>query len=480
MPPRYTAPPIPHGAPMDNWLILALVATWLAYLVVLSGWIVLQRSEPVATLGWLMALAFLPYLGFLVYYIFGPQRISRSRRRRLAAHEAIGVRGKSPPDSEAAALDRMATAMTGYPPTTATKVDLLIDGDATYKALVAAIEAARDHVHVEYYIYAGDRTGTLIRDALVGRAKAGVKVRVLLDGVGTRLKREFTRPLEDAGVELAYFHPVRWWMTFVLRPKLNLRSHRKIVVVDGRVGFTGGINVTDDENEGLNPQAFHDLHLRVEGDAVRWLQVAWLEDWNYCTGKSIPGASVLPAPATGPIAAQVIPAGPDNDWEPIHRLQVQAINGADKRVWLATPYFVPSRAALFALEGAAMRGLDVRIVVPEKSDSKLVTAAARSYYDKMQRAGVRIYEYGPRMLHSKALLLDDAEAIIGTSNFDTRSFSLNFEIVMLFRDKSVAATLEKSFVADMAAAKEVAKDGPKPSFRIRLGQATARLFAPIL
>jgi cardiolipin synthase len=465
---------------MSHWLIVLLLACWLAYVVVLSGWIILQRSEPVATLGWIMALALLPYLGFLVYYVFGPQRISRSRRRRIASHAAIGARGKSPAGSEAAALDRMATAMTGYPPSSATRIDLIVDGKAKYDALVEAIAAAQKHVHMEYYIYAGDRTGTRIRDALVARARAGVKVRVLLDGVGSRLRHDFLQPLVDAGVELGTFHPVRWWMAPFARPKLNLRSHRKIVVCDGRVGFTGGINVTDDENEGLNDNAFHDLHLRVEGDAVRWLQVAFLEDWHYATDKSVDDAGVLPEPMAGPIAVQVIPAGPDNEWEPIHRMQVQAINGAERRVWLATPYFVPSRAALFALEGAAMRGLDVRVMVPAKSDSKLVSAAARSYYDKLQKAGVRVYEYGPRMLHSKALLVDDDEAIVGTSNFDTRSFSLNFEIVLLMRDKGVAAQLARSYSADMAVSVEVAKDRPQASFRVRLGEAAARLFAPIL
>jgi cardiolipin synthase len=450
------------------------------YLVVMAVWIILQRSEPVATLGWIMALAFLPYLGFLIYYVLGPQRIKRSGRRRLASHTAVGARGKSPANSEAAQLDRLATAMTGFPPSSATRVDLLVDGVATYDALVAAIEAATQHVHLEYYIYAGDRTGTRIRDALIARAQAGVKVRVLLDGVGSRLKRAFVEPLEAAGVELAFFHPVRWWMTPFIRPKLNLRSHRKIVVCDGRVGFTGGINVTDDENEGLNDKAFHDLHLRVEGDAVRWLQVAWLEDWHYATEKRVDDAGVLPDPSNGPIAAQVIPAGPDNHWEPVHRMQVQAINGADRRVWLATPYFVPSRAALFALEGAAMRGLDVRIVVPKLSDSKLVTAAARSYFDRLLEAGVRVYEYGPRMLHTKALLVDDDEAIIGTSNFDTRSFALNFEIVMLFRDGGVGAKLAASMQADMAASVEVKKDSPKPGALSRFGEAAARLFAPIL
>jgi cardiolipin synthase len=465
---------------MPEWLLITLLVTWPVYLVVMAVWIIMQRSEPVATLGWIMALAFLPYLGFLIYYVFGPQQIRRSGKKRLASHQKSGVRGKTAANSEAAQLDRLATAMTGFPPSSATRVDLLVDGEATYDALVAAIASAQRHVHMEYYIYAGDRTGTRVRDALCERAKAGVKVRVLLDGVGSRLKRDFVQPLHDAGVELAFFHPVRWWMTPFIRPKLNMRSHRKIVICDGRVGFTGGINVTDDENNQLNPKAFHDLHLRVEGDAVRWLQVAWLEDWYYATEKSIDDDAVLADASTGPIAAQVIPAGPDNAWEPIHRMQVQAINGADKRVWLATPYFVPSRAALFALEGAGMRGLDVRIIIPKQSDSKLVTAAARSYFDKLLQAGVRVYEYGPRMLHSKALLIDEDEAIIGTSNFDTRSFSLNFEIVMLFRDAGVGADLARSLEEDMAGSVEVTRDSPKPGPVTRFGEAAARLFAPIL
>ena len=335
-------------------------------------------------------------------------------------------------------------------------------------------------MHVEYYIYAADKTGTRIRDALVKRAQAGVKVRVLLDGVGSRLARAFVSPLKDAGVELEFFHPVRWWMTPFVRPKLNMRSHRKIVICDGRVGFTGGINITDEENERIDPQAFHDLHLRVEGDAVRWLQVAFLEDWNYSTGRTLEPKGLYPEPAPGPIQAQVIPAGPDNHWEPVHRIQVEAIHRAEKRVWLATPYFVPSLPALFALEGAAMRGLDVRLIIPQRSDSRLVTAATRSYFDRLFAAGVRVYEYGPRMLHSKALLLDSETAIIGTSNFDTRSFSLNFEIVMLFNDAGVAGELEASLQEDMAGSVEVTADSPKPGFAVRLGQATARLFSPLL
>lgn len=464
---------------MPHWLIVALIIGWLVYVSMVSVWVIMQRSEPVATLGWLMALAFLPYVGFIVYYVLGPQRIRRSGKRREAAHTAIGARGKSNAGEEADVLSRMAQTMTGFPRTTATRVDLLVDGGATYDALAKAIASSQHHVHVEYYIYAGDRTGLRIRDALIERAKAGVKVRMLLDGVGSKLARKFVLPLHEAGVELAFFHPVRWWALFS-RPTVNMRSHRKIVICDGTIGFTGGINVTDDENETLNDKAFHDLHLQIEGDAVRWLQTAWLEDWHYATQKTIADDGLFAEPAPGPISAQVIPAGPDNDWEPIHRMQVEAIHAAQRRVWLATPYFVPSRAALFALEGAAMRGLDVRVVVPKRSDSRLVTAAARSYFDKLLKAGVRIYEYGPRMLHSKVLLTDEALAMIGTSNFDTRSFSLNFEIVMLFCDKGVSNSIQASMETDMALSKEVTKQSLKPRFLSRLSEATARLFSPML
>ena len=465
---------------MPHWAIVALVIAWPIYLVVMAGWVVMQRSEPVATLGWVMVLAFLPYVGFLIYYLLGPQRISRSGRRREASHAAVGARGERKAGKDARALDRMSQAMTAFPPSTATRVDLLVDGGAKYDALLLAIQAAQRHVHVEYYIFEADQTGTRVRDALIERANAGVTVRLLLDGVGSRLARKFVKPLHDAGVELAFFHPVRWWMTPFSRPKLNMRSHRKIVICDGLVGFTGGINVTDEENETLNDKAFHDMHLRIEGDAVRWLQTAWLEDWHYVTEKSLSEADLFAPDAPGPISAQVIPAGPDNTWEPIHRVQVEAIHSADRRVWLATPYFVPSRAALFALEGAAMRGLDVRIVIPKVSDSRLVTAAARSYFDKLIEAGVRIYEYGPRMLHSKVLIVDEALSMIGTSNFDTRSFSLNFEIVMLFCDEGVTAKLAAGLAEDMVKSAEVTASSSKPPFLSRLGEATARLFSPLL
>ncbi len=466
---------------LPEHLLPLLAAGWLCYLVVLAVWIVLQQREPVATLSWLLALAALPYVGFLVYYAFGPQRIKRQSRRRLRSQLALAGFQRGAATSDSIAMGRVGAATTGYPMCASTRVDLLVDGAAAYDAIIAAIAAAQRHVHVEYYIFVDDRSGTQLRDALIERARAGVHVRVLLDGVGSgTLKRVFIASLIEAGVELAWFHPVRWWLTPFLRPKLNLRSHRKIVVCDGRVGFTGGINVTDDENERVNPDAYHDLHVRFEGESVRWLQTAWLEDWHYATGQVIAESDAFAPTIEGAIRTQILPSGPDNPWEPIHRVHVEAIHRADRRVWLATPYFAPSQAALFALGGAAMRGLDVRLLLPARSDSRLVDASARSYFERLQKTGVRIYLYGPRMLHSKALLVDDGLALIGSANFDSRSFRLNFELSVLFADNSVAVALERVLAADLAIAHEVPKPPPKPAFLQRLGEAIARLFTPIL
>lgn len=467
---------------MPHWLIGLLIGAWLGYLIVLSGWIVMQRGEPVATLGWIMTLAAFPLLGFLIYYLVGPQRIHRRQNKRLRSWRALAKLRESGNGGQVDthAIGRLGFAMTGYPMCTSSRVELLVDGGRTYDALVAAIGKAKRHIHIEYYIFAEDRTGMRIRDALIERAKAGVAVRMLLDGVGSSLSTGFLAPLREAGAEVAWFHPVRWWLTFFMRPKLNLRNHRKIVICDGRIGFTGGINVTDDEDYPNNKNGFHDLHLRIEGDTVRWLQLAWLEDWHYVTGKTPVQDHVLEPSAPGGILSQVIPAGPDNPLEPIHRMHVEAIYRSERRVWLSTPYFVPSLAALFALEAAAMRGLDVRLIVPKHSDSRVVSAAARSYFDDLIKAGVQVYEYGPRMLHSKALLVDDELALIGSSNFSSRSFRLNFELSVLFCDADVAADLERVMHGDFTAARKRSPRRKKPPFPTRLGESLARLFSPLL
>jgi len=467
----------------ELWPVLKpiLVGVWLLYLLVLAGWIVLQKREPIATLSWLLSLALLPVIGLVIYHFFGPQRIRRQRMRRSRSRSTLNESLPSgpPASDDCTTVARIGQASTHYAASSATRADLLVDGGATYDAILAAIADASHHVHIQYYIFEPDQTGTLFRDALVASAKRGVRVRLLLDAMGSmRLSRVFLAPLLAAGVEVAWFHPVR--VRWIWRPRINLRNHRKLVVVDGALAFTGGVNITDDENERIRSDAYRDLHLAVEGEVVRWLQLVFLEDWHYATGKALRDDRLWPALEHGDILAQVLPAGPDSPWESIHRSQVEAIHQANHRVWLVTPYFVPGEAAKMALTSAALRGLDVRVMVPAKADSLVVGAAGRSYYDELVAAGVRVFEYTPRMLHAKYLLLDDDTGVVGTANFDHRSFRLNFELALLLHDRTVGDALKALFENDLADCREVKADRPQAAFPRRLGEACARLLSPIL
>jgi cardiolipin synthase len=465
-----------------------ITAAYVMYLLWMLGWIILQKREPVATLSWVLSLAALPYLGLLIYYLLGPQKVKRQRLRRGRARSDMEhYSSVCPPDADCTELAKIAQSTTGLAPSSAVRADWLVDGAATYAAILEAIAQARDHVHVEYYIFNPDRSGTRIRDALIERARAGVKVRLLLDAVGSSsVSRRFLQPLLEAGGEAAWFHPSQLLKPFK-RPWVNLRTHRKIVVVDGQVAFTGGINVTDEEDESLRADAYRDLHVRVEGHVVRSLQQVFLEDWIYATGQGrdqLAGQMLwpeqMPRRRDGRIEAQVLVSGPDSSWEAIHRLHVAAIHEARERVWLATPYFVPGEAARMALTSAALGGLDTRLLVPRISDSRLVTYAARSYFDELLQAGVRIFEYGPRMLHTKAFLADDEVCIVGSANFDNRSFRLNFEVSMLFRDGGMAGELSRLLAHEMEQAQEVRFERNRPLLRSRLPEAFARLMSPLL
>ncbi len=471
----HTLSSIPH---IGRWLSVA----WLLYLVPLCIIIVLQKREPVATLSWLLALSLLPYAGYLIYYVFGPQRIHRRRLKRARARLRLEAQEIPPAAAAGSEISRLAQATTGLPPSSASEATLLVDGGATYDAIVEAVSRARDHVHLEYYIFEPDRSGTRLRDALIERARTGIKVCLLVDAMGSsKLHARFLKPLLEAGAEVAWFHPSR--LRLFVRPWINLRSHRKIVVVDGTVAFTGGINITDDENERLNPNAYRDLHLRLRGEIVRSVQQVFVEDWVYASGQGpqhLATTVLWPhhAPLPGDIAVQALASGPDSSWEAIHRLQVSAIHQAQRRVWLVTPYFVPGEAARMALTSAALGGLEVRLLVPRRSDSRLVTWAARSYFEELLAAGVKIYEYGPRMLHSKVLLCDDELAVVGSANFDSRSFRLNFEFSMLFRNRDFCARLERILQDEFDAAKPAERSGS--FFYSRLPEAMARLASPLL
>ncbi len=467
-------------------LSVALSVGWAAYLVVLSAWIILQKRSSASTLAWILGLSLLPVIGFALYHWFGPMRVKRQAMRRRRNRQRVGQGDEWTEHATLAALAQQPNAaraialiqrITAQPISTAQRIDMLSDGATTFDALLRAIAEARQHVHLEYYIVEPDHTGTRIRDALIDVAARGVRVRLLADAVGSaRLNWRFLKPLRDAGGEVVFFHPFR---LATLKPLLNLRTHRKIVVIDGRVGFAGGVNLTDQQDERQSPDAFRDLHLRIEGEAVLGLQAVFVEDWMYATRRPLIQHGLFPTLPPGELAAQWLPSGPDNRWEPIHRVMMLAINDARRRLWLVTPYFVPTDAARFALTSAALRGVDVRLLVPRRADSWLVTLASRSFFDELLRAGVRVFEYLPRMLHTKAMLVDDQLSILGSANFDERSFRLNFELCVCLHGQAPTSTLRQIIETDLTLSREVLRPRSLPLWR-RLAEATARLFAPLL
>ncbi|MGB8339764.1 MAG: cardiolipin synthase [Burkholderiales bacterium] len=471
---------------MGDFIFYGLIALWIGYVISLSIMIVLQKRPPISSLSWILSLAFLPYFGFLIYYVLGPQRLKRQRLRRMRVRASLNAvseighlknRLQNEVPVHVSQQIRLGQATTDFPVSTCHLLNLLVDGEQTYGAIFAAVRGAKHHVHLEYYIYEPDKIGTSLRDLLIEKARAGVQVRLLVDALGgANLKEEFLAPLRQAGAEVAFFHPTQ----MRIRPVWNMRTHRKIVVCDGRVGFTGGINITDGEDERTRSDAYHDSHLHLEGPAVRWLQMIFVEDWFYTTGHALGGDGLLPDMPPGPYAVQIIPSGPDSEWEAIHRAYIAAIERGVKRIWLTTPYFVPGEAALMALTSAALRGVDVKLLVPRRGDSAFVTAAARSYYDELLRAGVHVFEYTKRMLHSKTLVVDDTFALIGTANFDNRSFRLNFEVCATAHGGHLNGQLAKQFIADLKSSQAVRGNRAIAPFRMRLFDATARLFSPLL
>jgi cardiolipin synthase len=287
--------------------------------------------------------------------------------------------------------------------------------------------------------------------------------------------------MRAAGIEVAVFNPVRLLRLRLRRP--DFRTHRKIIVCDGRIGFTGGMNITDDHCETFCTTYWRDTHMRLDGAAVWPLQRLFAEDWYYVTDAMCPvDADTFPLPArAGTHIVQIVGSGPDSDAFAIHKVLFTAINQATARCWLTTPYFVPDEALLAALIGAGLRHVDVRLIVPKKGDSRLVDMAARSYFPELLAAGVRVFEYEPRFIHAKTLLCDDDIGVIGTANLDNRSFRLDFEVAAVVFGADINRTLATAFETDLRASREIKRgDYDKQRLRTRFGQASARLISPLL
>ena len=468
------------------WTLIITVA-FVAWIASIGVVIVLQRRSAAATLAWLFALTFLPVIGYVIYRLIGPLRLERKRVKRsitkAAVREVLFAQAQLADDElEHQQLARVGVELGETSPLRAAEVELFFDGNSAYASILASVAAATHHVHLEYYIWEPDSIGTQLRDALIERARAGVQVRMVVDATGSnKLNDSFFAPLRAAGAKVALFNPIRLRSLRMRRP--DFRTHRKIVVCDGRVGFTGGMNITDNHSAARSENYWRDTHLRITGAAVWPLQRMFIEDWYFAADELCPITEELfPAPSKdGEHLVQIIGSGPDSAAFAIHKMFFTAINQCTDRLWMTTPYFVPDEALLAAITSAALRDCDVRLLVPKQGDSRLVDLAARSYFPELLEAGVRIYEYEPRFIHAKTMVCDFDVAIVGTANLDNRSFRLNFEVAAIVFGETANKTLGEAFTRDLLDAREILRsDYDRQPFKARLGQAGARLISPLL
>jgi cardiolipin synthase len=472
------------------WTITAL--GYLLTLFLIRWVLLLKKREPTASLAWIMAIIGLPVLGGLLFLVFGINRVERkaigekqARRRVLGPNlPELAQYQVLPWGSSDTLQDRLmlaATRVNLMPATFGNRIEVLDQTPRTLALIEQAIESATETLHLEYYIWRSDRTGTHLRDMLIEKARQGVTVRFLYDGIGSiALSRHFLKPMRKAGIKVAAFLPGR---TLHHRWSVNLRSHRKILVVDGKCGFTGGMNIGD-EYLGKNPYLgfWRDTHLQIHGPAVLQLQQVFVEDWLFATEEELPLAAVFPPPAeSGNIVAQVLVGEPIGDISTFHSIMFTAINEARQQILLATSYFVPPESLATALEAAAHRGVRVRLMLAGRAAYPWTLLAGRSYYEALLRAGVEIYEYQHGLMHAKTLAIDGQWSLVGTPNFDTRSLFLNFEVGVAVYDGRVAMQLEEQFERDVSRAGRIDLEAwmKRPELHV-LVENVWRLFAPVL
>ena len=432
--------------------------------------IILEKRSPFKTAAWLMVLILVPIFGILFFVVFGQEyrktkKFSRKglkglNKLRTLASEQLREIGKThpEPDHEILANENIIKLLLNNSNTlltTGNQVELLKDGEKTFEAIFTEIEAARHHIHLEYYIFSDDKIGSRLKEILVRKRAQGVEVRIIVDDVGSwDLRKKYFTDLRAKGIEIFPFMEVRFPR---LTSRVNYRNHRKIVIIDGKIGFIGGINIADRYVEGM-PKLGHwrDTHLLLKGDAAACLQVIFAADWYFVSHKNIYGYRYFPkfTEAAGtPI--QISASGPDYNWEAIAQAFFVAISNARKKIYLVTPYLMPPQALLTALQTAALSNVDVRIIIPEKSDARLSKWCSFSYVEQLLEAGVRIYFYQNGFIHSKYLLVDDSFSSVGTSNFDFRSFETNFEANAFIYNRAFSKKLQAHFMDDLQNSREI-------------------------
>jgi len=449
---------------------------------------VMRNRTAQGAIAWAVSLITIPLVALPLYVIFGRSRFNgyvaarRSNNRDLKRIvDRLAVFGPMFQASMASGCKswRALEMLALMPFTHSNRAALLIDGQETFEAIFRGIDSARSYILVQFYILEDDSAGRELQSRLIQKAQSGVRVYLLYDEIGSfALPNAFVETLRDAGVRVTPFHSTKGKAN---RFQLNFRNHRKIVVIDGRTAFVGGLNVGDEYLEGtpkLGP--WRDTHLELFGPCVQGIQLVFIEDW-YWAVHEVPDLDWEPRPAKDKDQnILVLPTGPADELESCGLFFLEAINGARERLWIASPYFVPDDPIVSALQLAALRGVDVRLLLPQKTDHLLVYLSSFSYIEEVEKAGVKIYRYQPGFLHHKVMLVDDELAAVGTANLDNRSFRLSFEITIVVNDPGFAGELEAMFRDDLARCRQIDPGEliERPLW-FRMAVRVSRLLAPI-
>ncbi|MBT8290644.1 MAG: cardiolipin synthase [Muriicola sp.] len=467
-------------------LVFALVTLYILIALILVIGLLINGVKPSKTLAWLLTIFTIPVGGILLYIMLGRNR----RKKRLSRLRKDALQIPSFPNSilqntsspKYRKLMTLIESVSDYAPTDKNAVTLLEDGKLTFHNIFKAMEMAENYIYLQYYIFEEGELTTKLLWLLEKKVKEGVTVKLIYDGVGSyTLSRSYIKKLKAIGVEVYPFLPFRFGRFL---SSLNYRNHRKVTIIDGKIAFTGGINISDRYFKG-DPDLgrWHDMHLAIKGPAVAYMEHIFASDWFMVTEKKndVEICSAEAADGKENTVVQVVPSGPDDVFPNIEQSYLAIINEARKYLYIVNPYIIPSGEILKALQIAALSGVDVRLLISEQSDSKLVDWTVQSYFDSFLKAGIRIFLFSHGFLHSKILISDDDVASVGTANIDVRSFEHNYEVNAMLYDSHIAKTLKENFIKDCGESRElIAEEFYKRPLFHKIKEGLARIFAPLL
>ena len=476
------------GGLFDSVFSTAVSLLFFLTVVVTVMVVILDNRNPFKTLVWVLVLIFLPVVGLILYFFFGQDTrkeklISKKGFERLSKYPMMEFQEQESfpiSELESHSVVRFFQRVNKALPFEGNGMDICSDGYTMIQSLLKAIGSARHHIHIQFYIFEDDAVGHLVRDALMDKAREGIEVRVLYDDVGCwKVPHTFYDEMREAGIETRSFLKVRFPR---FTSKVNYRNHRKVVIVDGETGFIGGMNIAERYLKGVSWGVWKDVMIRIKGKAVYGLQTSFLVDWYATDHSLITSSRYFPKMEdNGDSLIQIATSDPVGKWKDIMQGLLLVIASARKYIYIQTPYLLPTESILVALKTAALAGVDVRIMIPERSDSRLVHWGTKSYLAELMEAGVKIYCYQRGFLHSKLVVSDDSLATVGSTNMDFRSFEHNFEVNAFLYDRTSVLKLKEIFLSDQKDARLI----QQKAWRVRpwsqkVKESIIRLLAPLL